>query len=93
MLSLHFKKSCNEKENYQNQQHTAGLVEVDSAWEGDKADFVDCAEDRRRQEVGNSLNAAHQGAHLAKISLWDRLREQRPDDSGHLGSHHPKHIA
>ena len=57
---LHFKKSLDDKEEDNNHQHAGGLVEVDSAWEGDEAVLVYGGKNRRSRDHGDSLKAAHE---------------------------------
>ena len=53
-------KGVHHKEEDKDYQHTAGLVEVDSSWEGDEAVLVDGGADRRSCEASDSLKTAHE---------------------------------
>ena len=53
-------KGVHHQEEDKNCQHTAGLVEVDSSWEGDEAVLVDCGADRRSCEACGCLETAHE---------------------------------
>lgn len=72
------------KEQHEVHQHEAGLGEVDGAGEGVEAVVVDDGEEGRGCQGGGGLEAAQEGVHTADVSLRHSLREQRPNNCGHL---------